>query len=73
MRRINERRQQNIFVTLDRRINLRRSLKSTRRKLSDRRSKQEKIIEERRKTTRRSEEVENLQSKFSEYQLLLEP
>ena len=65
MRRINERRQQNIFVTLDRRINLRRSLKSTRRKLSDRRSKQEKIIEERRKTTRRSEEVENLQSKFS--------
>ena len=68
MRRINERRQQNIFVTLDRRINLRRSLKSTRRKLSDRRSKQEKIIEERRKTTRRSEEVENLQSKFSEYQ-----
>ena len=73
MRRINERRQQNIFVTLDRRINLRRSLKSTRRKLSDRRFKQEKIIEERRKTTRRSEEVENLQSKFSEYQLLLEP
>ena len=73
MRRINERRQQNIFVTLDRRINLRRSLKSTRRKLSDRRLKQEKIIEERRKTTRRSEEVENLQSKFSEYQLLLEP
>ncbi len=73
MRRINERRQQNIFVTLDRRINLRRSLKSTRRKLSDRRSKQEKIIEERRKTTRRSEEVENLQSKFSEYQLLIEP
>ena len=60
MRRINERRQQNIFVTLDRRINLRRSLKSTRRKLSDRRSKQEKIIEERRQTTRRSEEVENL-------------
>ena len=73
MRRINERRQQNIFVTLDRRINLRRSMKSTRRKLSDRRLKQEKIIEERRKTTRRSEEVENLQSKFSEYQLLLEP
>ena len=73
MRRINERRQQNIFVTLDRRINLRRSFKSTRRKLSDRRSKQEKIIEERRKTTRRSEEVENLQSKFSEYQLLIEP
>ena len=73
MRRINERRQQNIFVTLDRRINLRRSLKSTRRKLSDRRLKQEKIIEERRITTRRSEEVENLQSKFSEYQLLLEP
>ena len=73
MRRINERRQQNIFVTLDRRINLRRSLKSTRRKLSDRRLKQEMIIEERRKTTRRSEEVENLQSKFSEYQLLLEP
>ncbi len=73
MRRINERRQQNIFVTLDRRINLRRSLKSTRRKLSDRRLKQEKIFEERRKTTRRSEEVENLQSKFSEYQLLLEP
>ena len=73
MRRINERRQQNFFVTLDRRINLRRSLKSTRRKLSDRRLRQEKIIEERRKTTRRSEEVENLQSKFSEYQLLLEP
>ena len=73
MRRINERRQQNIFVTLDRRINLRRSLKSTRRKLSDRRLKQEKIIEERRKITRRSEEVEILQSKFSEYQLLLEP
>ena len=73
MRRINERRQQNIFVTLDRRINLRRSLKSTRRKLPERRLKQEKIIEERRKTTRRSEEVENLQSKFSEYQLLLEP
>ena len=73
MRRINERRQQNVFVTLDRRINLRRSLKSTRRKLSDRRLKQEKIVEERRKKTRRSEEVENLQSKFSEYQLLLEP
>lgn len=73
MRRINERRQQNIFVTLDRRINLRRSMKSTRRKLSDRRLKQVKIVEERRKTTRRSEEVENLQSKFSEYQLLLEP
>ena len=73
MRRTNERRQQNIFVTLDRRINLRRSMKSTRRKLSDRRLKQVKIIEERRKTTRRSEEVENLQSKFSEYQLLLEP
>jgi len=73
MRRINERRQQNIFVTLDRRINLRRSLKSTRRKLPERRLKQEEIIEERRKTTRRSEEVENLQSKFSEYQLLLEP
>ena len=73
MRRINERRQQNVFVTLDRRINLRRSLKSTRRKLPERRLKQEEIIEERRKTTRRSEEVENLQSKFSEYQLLLEP
>ena len=73
MRRINERRQQNIFVTLDRRINLRRSLKSTRRKLPERRLKQEEITEERRKTTRRSEEVENLQSKFSEYQLLLEP
>tara|TARA_Y100001978_G_C23463003_1_gene323280 strand:+ start:115 stop:336 length:222 start_codon:yes stop_codon:yes gene_type:complete len=73
MRRINERRQQNIFVTLDRRINLRRSLKSARRKVPDRRLKQEKIIEERRKTTRRSEEIENLQSKFSEYQLLLEP
>ena len=73
MRRINERRQQNIFVTLDRRINLRRSLKSTRRKVPDRRLKQEEIIEERRKTTRRSEEIENLQSKFSEYQLLLEP
>ena len=73
MRRINERRQQNIFVTLDRRINLRRSLKSARRKVPDRRLKQEKIIEERRKTTRRSEEIETLQSKFSEYQLLLEP
>ena len=73
MRRINERRQQNIFVTLDRRINLRRSLKSARRKVPDRRLKQEKIIEERRKTTRRSEEIENLQLKFSEYQLLLEP
>tara|TARA_B100000575_G_C22662877_1_gene405288 strand:- start:179 stop:400 length:222 start_codon:yes stop_codon:yes gene_type:complete len=73
MRRINERRQQNIFVTLDRRINLRRSLKSARRKVPDRRLKQEEIIEERRKTTRRSEEIENLQSKFSEYQLLLEP
>ena len=73
MRRINERRQQNIFVTLDRRINLRRSLKSTRRKLPERRLKQEEIVEERRKTTRRSEEVENLQSKFSEYQLLIEP
>ena len=73
MRRLNERRQQNIFVTLDRRINLRRSLKSTRRKLPERRLKQEKIIEERRKTTRRLEEIENLQSKFSEYQLLLEP
>ena len=73
MRRINERRQQNIFVTLDRRIKLRRSLKSTRRELSDRRVKEEKVNEERRKTTRRSEEVENLQSKFSEYQLLLEP
>ena len=73
MRRINERRQQNIFVTLDRRINLRRSLKSARRKVPDRRLKQEKIIEERRKATRRSEEIENLQSKFSEYQLLLEP
>ena len=73
MRRINERRQQNIFVTLDRRINLRRSLKSARRKVPDRRLKQEKIIEERRKITRRSEEIETLQSKFSEYQLLLEP
>ena len=73
MRRINERRQQNIFVTLDRRINLRRSMKSTRRELPDRRVKEEKVNEERRKTIRRSEEVENLQSKFSEYQLLLEP
>ena len=73
MRRINERRQQNIFVTLDRRINLRRSMKSTRRELPDRRVKEEKVNEERRKTTRRSEEVESLQSKFSEYQLLLEP
>ena len=73
MRRINERRQKNIFVTLDRRINLRRSLKSTRRELPDRRVKEDKVNEERRKTTRRSEEVKNLQSKFSEYQLLLEP
>ena len=73
MRRINERRQQNIFVTIDRRINLRRSLKSTRRELPDRRVKKEKINEERRQTIRRSEEVKNLQSKFSEYQLLLEP
>ena len=73
MRRINERRQQNIFVTLDRRINLRRSLKSIRRELPDRRVKEEKVNEERRQTIRRSEEVENLQSKFSEYQLLLEP
>ena len=73
MRRINERRQQNIFVTLDRRINLRRSMKSTRRELPDRRIKEEKVNEERRQTIRRSEEVENLQSKFSEYQLLLEP
>ena len=73
MRRINERRQQNIFVTLDRRIKLRRSLKSTRRELPDRRVKEEKVDEERRKTIRRSEEVKNLQSKFSEYQLLLEP
>jgi len=73
MRRINERRQQNIFVTLDRRINLRRSMKSTRRELPDRRVKEEKVNEERRQTIRRSEEVENLQSKFSEYQLLLEP
>jgi len=73
MRRINEHRQKNIFVTLDRRINLRRSLKSTRRELPDRRVKEEKVNEERRKTIRRSEEVENLRSKFSEYQLLLEP
>ena len=73
MRRINERRQQNIFVTLDRRINLRRSMKSTRRELTDRRVKEEKVNEDRRQTIRRSEEVENLQSKFSEYQLLLEP
>ena len=73
MRRINERRQQNIFVTLDRRINLRRSLKSTRRELPDRRIKEEKVDEERRKTIRRSEEIRNLQSKFPEYQLLLEP
>ena len=73
MRRVNERRQQNIFVTLDRRINLRRSLKSTRRELPDRRVKEEKVDEERRQTLRRSEEVKNLQSKFSEYQLLLEP
>ena len=73
MRRINERRQKNIFVSLDRRINLRRSLKSIRRELPDRRVKKEKVSEERRQTTRRSEEVENLQSKFSEYQLLLEP
>ena len=73
MRRINERRQKNIFVSLDRRINLRRSLKSTRRELPDRRVKEEKVNEERRKTIRRSEEVENLRSKFSEYQLLLEP
>ncbi len=73
MRRINERRQKNISVTLDRRINLRRSLKSTRRELPDRRVKEEKVNEERRQTMRRSEEVENLQSKFSEYQLLLEP
>ena len=73
MRRINERRQRNIFVTLDRRINLRRSMKNTRRELPDRRVKEEKVNEERRQTIRRSEEVENLQSKFSEYQLLLEP
>ena len=73
MRRINERRQRNIFVTLDRRINLRRSMKSTRRELPDRRVKEEKVNEERRQTIRRSEEIENLQSKFSEYQLLLEP
>ena len=73
MRRINERRQRNIFVTLDRRIDLRRSMKNTRRELPDRRVKEEKVNEERRQTIRRSEEVENLQSKFSEYQLLLEP
>ena len=73
MRRINERRQRNIFVTLDRRINLRRSMKNTRRELPDRRVKEEKVNEERRQTIRRSEEIENLQSKFSEYQLLLEP
>ena len=73
MRRINERRQQNIFVTLDRRINLRRSMKSTRRELPDRRVKEEKVNEERRQTIRRSEEVKNLQSRFPEYQLLLEP
>ena len=73
MRRINERRQQNIFVTLDRRINLRRSMKSTRRELPDRRVKEEKVDEERRQTIRRSEEIKNLQSKFPEYQLLLEP
>ena len=73
MRRINERRQQNIFVTLDRRINLRRSLKNSRRELPDRRVKEEKVNEERRQTIIRSEEVENLQSKFSKYQLLLEP
>ena len=73
MRRINERRQKNIFVTLNHKINLRRSLKSTRRELPDRRVKEEKVNEERRQTIRRSEEVENLQSKFSEYQLLLEP
>ena len=73
MRRINERRQKNIFVTLDRRINLRRSLKSTRRELPDRRVKEEKVDEERRQTIRRSEEIKNLQSKFPEYQLLLEP
>ena len=73
MRRINERRQKNIFVTLDRRINSRRSLKSTGRELPDRRVKEEKVNEERRQTIRRSEEVESLQSKFSEYQLLLEP
>ena len=73
MRRINERRQKNIFATLDRRINLRRSLKNTRRELPDRRVKEEKVNEERRQTIKRSEEVENLQSKFSKYQLLLEP
>ena len=73
MRRLNERRQKNIFVTLDRRINLRRSLKSTRRELPDRRIKEEKVNEERRQTIRRSEVFEKVQSKFSEYQLLLEP
>ena len=71
MRRINERRQQNIFVTLDRRINLRRSMKSTRRELPDRRVKEGKANEDRRQTIRRSEEIENLQLKFSKYQLLL--
>ena len=49
MRRTNERRQKNIFVTLDRRINLRRSLKSTRRELPDRRVKEERVNEERSK------------------------
>ena len=73
IRRINERRQKNIFFYLYRRIKSRRSLKSTRRELPDRRVKEERVNEERRQTTRRSEEVENLQSKFSEYQLLLEP
>ena len=73
MRRTNERRQKNIFVSLDRRIKLRRSLKSTRWELTDRRVKEERVNEERRQTIRRSEEVENLQSKFPEYQLLLEP
>ena len=73
MRRVNERRQQNNVVTLDRRINLRRSMKSTRRELPDRRVKEEKVNEDRSQTIRRSEEVENLQSKFPEYQLLLEP
>ena len=48
-------------------------MKSTRRELPDRRVKEEKVSEERRQTIRRSEEVESLQSKFSEYQLLLEP
>ena len=57
---------------LDRRIKLRGSLKNTRRELPDRRVKEEKVNEERRQTIRRSEEVENLQSKFSKYQLLLE-